>query len=115
MMDMGYPLHLIELLAKLYREQLAKVKVAGTLSEWFCVKKGVRQGCVLSPYLFSIQTEMVMRETLDGFQGGLQIGGQILTNLRYTDEWVLNKAGGKRELVKTVKARKLAYYGHTHH
>jgi len=56
-----------------------------------------------------------MRETLDGFQGGLQIGGQILTNLRYTDEWVLNKAGGKRELVKTVKARKLAYYGHTHH
>jgi len=54
MMDMGYPQHLIDLLAKLYREQLAKVKVAGTLSEWFSVKKGVRQGCVLSPYLFNI-------------------------------------------------------------
>ena len=40
-MDMGYPLHLIDLLAKLYRKQLAKVKVAGTLSEWFPVKKGV--------------------------------------------------------------------------
>ena len=40
MMDMGYPLHLIDLLAKLYRKQLAKVKVAGTLSEWFPVKKG---------------------------------------------------------------------------
>jgi len=39
-MDM-YPLHLIDLLAKLYRKELAKVKVAGTLSEWFCVKKGV--------------------------------------------------------------------------
>jgi len=50
MMDMGYPQHLIDLLAKLYRKQLAKVKVAGTLSEWFRVKKGVRQGCVLSPY-----------------------------------------------------------------
>jgi len=37
MMDMGYPLHLIDLLAKLYRKQLAKVKVAGTLSEWFRV------------------------------------------------------------------------------
>ena len=41
MMDMGYPLHLIDLLVKLYRKQLAKVKVAGTLSEWFRVKKGV--------------------------------------------------------------------------
>jgi len=54
MMDLGYPLQLIDLLAKLYRKQLAKVKVAGTLSEWFPVKKGVRQGCVLSPYFFNI-------------------------------------------------------------
>jgi len=76
MMDMGYPLHLIDLLAKLYRKQLTKVKVAGTLSEWFRVKKGVRKGCVLSPYLFKIVAEMVMRETLDGFQGVLQIGGR---------------------------------------
>jgi len=39
-MDMGYPLHLIDLLAKLYRKQLAKVKVAGTfISEWFRVKR----------------------------------------------------------------------------
>jgi len=45
---------LIDLLAKLYKKQLAKVKVTGTLSEWFHVKKGVRQGCILSPYLFNI-------------------------------------------------------------
>ena len=50
MMDMGYPLHTIDLLATLYKKQLAKVKVAGTLSEWFRVKKGVRQCRVLSPY-----------------------------------------------------------------
>ena len=65
---------MIDLLAKLYRKQLAKVKVAGKLSEWFRVKKGVRQNCVLSPYLFNIPAEMMTRETLDGFQGGLQIG-----------------------------------------
>jgi len=41
MMDMGYLLQLIDLLAKLYRKQLTKVKVAETLSEWFFVKKGV--------------------------------------------------------------------------
>jgi len=58
---------LIDLLAKLYRKQLTKIKVAGTLSEWFSVKKGVRQGYVLSPYLFNILADMVMRETLDGF------------------------------------------------
>jgi len=55
MMDIGYPiLCTIELLAKLYRKQLAKVKVVGTLSEWFRVKKGVRRGYVISPYLFNI-------------------------------------------------------------
>jgi len=68
---MGYPLHLIDLLAKHYRKQLAKVKVAGTLSEWFRVKKGVRQGCALSPYLSNILAKMVMKEMLDGFQSGL--------------------------------------------
>jgi len=90
MMDVGYPLHLIDPLAKLYRKQLAKVKVAGTLSEWFLVKKGVRQGCILSPYLFDVLAEMVMRETLTGFQGGLQIGGLIVTNLRYADDIILS-------------------------
>jgi len=89
MMGMRYPLHLIDLLAKLYRKQLAKVKVAGTLLEWFRVKKGVRKGCVLSRYLFNIVAEMVMRETLDGFQGGLQIGGRMITNLRYADDIIL--------------------------
>jgi len=88
-MDMGYILYLIDLLAKLYRKQLAKVKVAGTLSEWFRLKKGVRQGCGLSLYLFNILVEMVMRETLNEFQGGLQIGGRIVTKLRYADDIML--------------------------
>jgi len=89
MMDMGYPLHLIDMLAELYRKQLAKGKVAGTLSEWFPVKKGVRQACVLSPYLFNFLAEMMIRETLDGFQGGLQIGGRMIANLRYADGIIL--------------------------
>ena len=88
-MDMGYPLYLIDLLAILYRKQLAKVRVAETLSEWFRVKKGVQQGWVLSPYLFNILAKMMMRETFDGFQGGLQIGGRMITSLRYADDIML--------------------------
>ena len=101
MMNMGYILHLTDLLAKLYRKQLAKVKVVGTLSDWFRVKKGVRQGCVLSPYLFIILSEMVIRKTLDGFQGGLQIGGQMTTNRRYADDIIL-LASSEAELQELV-------------
>ena len=61
MMYLGYPVHSIDLLAKLYSKQLTEVKVAVTLSEWFRVKKGVRQGCVLSLYSFNILAHMVMR------------------------------------------------------
>jgi len=52
-------------------------------------KKGARQGCVLSPHLFNILAEMVMRETLDGFQGGLQIGGRMITHHRYAYDIIL--------------------------
>jgi len=84
-MDMGYPLHL-STFAKLYRKQQASVRVTGTISKGFRVKKGVRKGCVLSPYLFNIIAEMIMREKLDGYEGGIQIGGRKLTNLRYADD-----------------------------
>jgi len=73
----------------MYRKQLTTVKVVGTLAEWLSVKKGVQQGCALSPYLFSVLAEMVMKVTLDGFQGVLQIGGRMVTNLCYTDDIIL--------------------------
>ena len=71
MKDIGYPLHLSRLLAQLYRKQNAEVNIASTLSESFHIQKSVRQRCAMSPYLFNIMTEIVMRETLDDFMGGI--------------------------------------------
>ena len=53
MKDMGFPLHIIRLIKPLYQDQQAAVRVNSETSDWFSVEKGVRQGCVLSPYLFS--------------------------------------------------------------
>jgi len=78
-----------DLLVNLYKKQRDKVRVAGTTSTWFRVLKGVRQGCVLLPYLFNIISEMIMRETIEGFEGWLQIGGRRISNLRYADDIVL--------------------------
>jgi exonuclease III len=89
MLDMGYPAHLVDLLAKLYKSQKAAVRVAGEISEWFSIQKGVRQGCVLSPYLFNVISEVVMRKALEGYKGGITIGGRRISNLRYADDIVL--------------------------
>jgi len=70
MLHMGYPAHLVDLLMNLHKKQFAKVRVAGTLSGWFRVRKGVRQGCAISPYLFNIIAEIVLREALEGYTGG---------------------------------------------
>src|SRR6218665_1511396 len=79
MTEMGYPVHIIILLTKLYDKQKARVRVAGRLSNEFRVKKGVRQGCVISPYLFNVMAEVVMSEVpqvMDGWERGVPIGGR---------------------------------------
>ena len=88
MNDMGFPTHLISLLSNLYDEQKATIRWNGEHCKYFDINKGVRQGCILSPHLFSIYTEAVMRKS-DIDDMGIKIGGRNLTNLRYADDTAL--------------------------
>ena len=71
------------------------------MSSWFRVRKGVRQGCNISPCLFNILAEQVMRKTLQEFAGGFRIGGKVISYLRYADDIVL-LATSPEELQKLV-------------
>ena len=77
----------LRLIQNLYWKQKAAVRVAEELSEWQEIRRGVRQGCVLSPDLFNIYSEMIMRTTED--LEGIKIGDNNITNIRYADDTAL--------------------------
>ena len=69
MEELGFPKHIIKLISNLYEDQESAVRLGdNSITDWFKIGKGVRQGCTLSPYLFSIYTEGIMRKALDGFE-----------------------------------------------
>ena len=77
----------IRLIAKLYWEQKAVIRIGDEKSGWVNIEKGVRQGCVLSPDLFSLYTQLVMDELAE--LDGIRIGGRNVNNVRYADDMVL--------------------------
>jgi hypothetical protein len=87
--EMGIPAHLIHLIRNLYDGQAACVRTEKGNSDWFVLGQGVRQGCILSPSLFNLYAEFIMRRAMDGWSGGLSIGGRKVSNLRYADDTTL--------------------------
>ena len=90
------------LLTNLYWTQTAAVRCDKDLSEWMSIKQGVRQGCVASPHLFALYTEMIMREIED--MGGFRIGGKVVNNIRYADDTVILAESEQQlqQLINTV-------------
>ena len=87
---MGIPEHLTCLLRNLYAGQEATVRTGHGTTDWFKIGKWVRKGCTLSPYLFSLYAEYVMRNTgLDEAQAGIKIARKNVNNLRYADDTTL--------------------------
>ena len=88
--EMEIPDHLTCLLRNLYAGQEATVRTGHGTTDWFQVGKGVCQGCILSPCLFNLYSEYIMRNAgLEEAQAGIKISGRNINNLRYADDTTL--------------------------
>ena len=86
----GIPEHLICLLRNLYAGQEATVRTGHGTSDWVRIGKGVCEGYILSPCLFNLYEEYIMRSAgLDEAQAGIKIAGRNINNLRYIDDTTL--------------------------
>ena len=102
--EMGIPDHLTCLLRNLYAGQEATVRTGHGTTDWFLIGKGVRQGCILSPCLFNLYTEYIMRNAgLEEVQAGIQISGRNINNLRYADDTTLMAESELMSLLMKVK------------
>ena len=87
---MGIPDHLTCLLRNLYAGQEAAVRTGHGATDWFQIGKGLCQGCILSPCLFTLYAEYILRNAgLEEAQGGIKTAGRNINNLRYADDTIL--------------------------
>ena len=87
---MAKPDHLICLQRNLYAGQEATVRTEHGTTDWFQIGKGVHQVCILSPCIFNLYAEYIMRNAkLDEAQAGIKIAGRNINNLRYADDTIL--------------------------
>ena len=88
--EMGIPDHLTCLLSNLYAGQEATVRTGHRTTDWFQIGKGVCQGRILSPCLFNLDAECIMRNAgLEETQAGIKIARRNINNLRYSDDTTL--------------------------
>ena len=87
---MGITDHPTSLLRNLYAGQEATVRTGHGTTDWFQIGQGVRQGCILSPCLFNLYAEYILRNAgLEEAQAGIKIAGRNINNLRYADDTTL--------------------------
>ena len=102
---MGIPGHLTCLLRNLYAGQEATVRTGHGTTDWFQIGKGICQGCILSPCLFNLYAEYIMRNAgLEEAQAGIKIAGRNINDLRYADDTtVMAKSEELKILLMKVK------------
>ena len=87
---MGIPDHLTCFLRNLYAGQEAAIRTGHGTTDWLQIGKAIRQGCILSPFLFNLYAEYIMQNAgLEEAQAGIKIAGRNINNLRYADDTTL--------------------------
>ena len=86
---MGIPDHLTCFLRNLYAGQEGTVRTECGEMDWFKIGKGLHQGCILSPCLFNLYAEYIMRNRREEAQAGIKIAGRNINNLKYADDTTL--------------------------
>ena len=105
--EAGIPNHLTYLLRNLYAGQEATVRTRHGTTDWFQTGKGVRQGYIVSPWLFSLYAKYIMQNAgLDEAQAGIKIAGRNISNLRYGNDTTL-MAESKELKSLLMKVKKL--------
>ena len=74
------------MISELYMNQVAAVRIAGGESDSGIIGRGVRQGCLRSPLLFSIYAEMMMKEAVENVKEGIRVGGELIKDMKYADD-----------------------------
>ena len=107
--EMGIPDHLTCLLRNLYAGQKAIVRTKHGITDWFQIGKGVHQGCILSPCLFNLYAEYIMRNAgLDEAQAKIKIARRNINNLRYADDPTLMAESEEELKSLLMKVKELA-------
>ena len=100
---MGKPEYLTCLLRNLYAGQEATVRIRHGKMDWFQIGKGVCQGCLLSPCLFNLYAEYIMRNArLEETQAGIKIAGRNINNLRYADDTTFTLMAESKEELNSI-------------
>ena len=104
--EIGISDHLTCLLRGLYAGQEATIRPEHGTLDWFKIKKGVHQGCILSLCLFNIYAEYIMRNArLDEVQAGIKIAGRNINNLRYADNTTLMAESEEKLKILLMKVK----------
>ena len=88
MFEIGFSTHLVKLIQSLFHEHEAVIRWNNEITKTFNIYKGVRQGCILSPHLFNVYTEQIMRDS-NTQEYGISVGGRKVSNVRYEDDTAL--------------------------
>ena len=104
--QIGIPDHLACLLRSLYAGQEAIVTTEHGTADWFQIRKGVNKGCILSPCLFKLYAEYIMRNAqLDEAQAGLMVAGRNINHLRYAEETTLMAEREEKRMSLLMKVK----------